>query len=487
MRIDWHRQHRRSSLAVCFFLVMFCVSGILLNHRDCLREYELSRSLLPPFYRYNSWNGGLLRGTVMLPGAPGQVAVYGAAGIFLTDTAATEFRDYTAGLPAPAHYRNIRAMAVASDSCIYALSTTGLYRSAAPGTPWREVALPAPAGEAFSDLLVHGDSIIVLGRSQAYVAAAPDAPFGAVRIAAPADGVPGETLFRRVWDLHSGRMLGTAGILVADLIALVIIFLCLTGLVIWLVPAVVRRRKRRGQHPRRLPGRILRFSLRTHRAAGLWSLVFVAAICLTGWCLRPPVLLALVSAETAARPTANPWADMLRMLRYDHATRQWILSTSRGFYRLDSLRGCPGRIEVQPPVSVMGLNVLHQVSDSGQWLAGSFSGAYLWDLRAGTVTDYITGEPADLKPGPPFGKTAVAGYSPHLRGGDILVTYDGGNDRIPMPGELATLPMPLWNVALEIHTGRIYVGNSATYFFVFIIGLLVFWCLLSGYMVSRRR
>lgn len=411
MRIDWHRQHRRSSLAVCFFLVMFCVSGILLNHRDCLREYGLSRSLLPPFYRYDSWNGGLLRGTVMLPGAPGQVAVYGAGGIFLTDTAATEFRDYTAGLPAPAHYRNIRAMAVASDSCIYALSTTGLYRSAAPGTPWREVTLPALAGEAFSDLLVHGDSIIVLGRSQAYVAAAPDAPFRAVRIAAPADGVPGETLFRRVWDLHSGRMFGTAGILVADLIALVIIFLCLTGLVRWLVPAVVRRRKRRGQHPRRLPGRILRFSL----------------------------------------------------------------------------RGCPGRIEVQPPVSVMGLNVLHQVSDSGQWLAGSFSGAYLWDLRAGTVTDYITGEPADLKPGPPFGKTAVAGYSPHLRGGDILVTYDGGNDRIPMPGELATLPMPLWNVALEIHTGRIYVGNSATYFFVFIIGLLVFWCLLSGYMVSRRR
>lgn len=474
MRIDWHRQHRWSSLTVSFFLVMFCVSGILLNHRELLRDYEIDRSLLPPFYRYDAWNGGLMRGTVRLSDGE-RVAIYGSGGIFLTDTTGSTFADYNRGLPLPAHYRNIRAMAVTADSTLYALSTTGLYRQVQPDTAWHSVDVPTAGDETFSDMIACSDSLIVLTRSRVYVSAAPGELFEAITLAPPAGKMPGETLFRRIWDFHSGQMFGAAGILAADLIAITIIFLCVSGIAIWLM----KRSKTRRLH------RTLRFSLKSHRAIGLWSLIFVALICVSGWCLRPPVLMALVSTETDAPKKSNPWDDRLRMIRYDSHSQSWLLSTSHGFYRLDSLSGIPERMDSQPPVSVMGLTVF-EPSGPGVWLCGSFSGAYLWDTMSGTVTDRFSGKPVSPEPGPPFGKIPVAGYTRHLSDTPVIVTYDRGTDIIPMPDHLRTLPMPLWNVALEIHSGRIYFGNPATYFFVFLIGLPVFWCLFSGYRISRR-
>ncbi len=32
------------------------------------------------------------------------------------------------------------------------------------------------------------------------------------------------------------------------------------------------------------------------------------------------------------------------------------------------------------------------------------------------------------------------------------------------------LPMSLWNVALEAHSGRIFIGSIATYIFIFVMG-----------------
>jgi len=87
--VNLRRQHKLSSLGVCFFLVMFCVSGIMLNHTDALADCEVSRALLPPFYRYKDWDGGLLRGTTAI--SDGRIAVYGRNGIWLTDSAGRSF------------------------------------------------------------------------------------------------------------------------------------------------------------------------------------------------------------------------------------------------------------------------------------------------------------------------------------------------------------------------------------------------------------
>ena len=45
----------------------------------------------------------------------------------------------------------------------------------------------------------------------------------------------------------------------------------------------------------------------------------------------------------------------------------------------------------------------------------------------------------------------------------------------------------LWNVALEVHSGRIFIGTIATYIFIFVMGILAFWCLWSGYKIRLKK
>ena len=182
------------------------------------------------------------------------------------------------------------------------------------------------------------------------------------------------------------------------------------------------------------------------------------------------------------------------MVRYDAACGDWLLSTTEGFYSLKSLDAIPEKLTHTPPVSVMGLNVW-QKDAGGRWLCGSFSGLYAWDRAQGTATDWFTGEQAEDKPGPPFGKKAISGFSGDLGKEPFAVEYYNGTDALPQPERFATLPMSLWNAALdmslwnaalEVHSGRIYIGIAATYVFVFIAGIAIVWCLWSGWKLRRK-
>lgn len=91
------------------FLLMFCLSGIILNHRELVRDMEISRKWLPARYEYTKWNGGLLRGTLSYSDSDSiqRVLVYGTGGIWQTDTAFSTFTDFNLGLPSGADYRQI--------------------------------------------------------------------------------------------------------------------------------------------------------------------------------------------------------------------------------------------------------------------------------------------------------------------------------------------------------------------------------------------
>ena len=99
--------------------------------------------------------------------------------------------------------------------------------------------------------------------------------------------------------------------------------------------------------------------------------------------------------------------------------------------------------------------------------------------------DYVTYEMASAGTGSPFGQISVSGFSDDFNVGACVVEYDRGTNLIPQPAELSTLPMSLWNVALEVHTGRIYIGSLATLFFVFLAGMIAIWCLWSGWKLRR--
>lgn len=492
-RTTWKKHHKWFGLILCFFMLMFGVSGIILNHRRAVADIEVSRTLLPDDYLYRNWNRGLLRGTLPYTSRDSvrRVLLYGTSGIWLCDTAGRTVADFNRGLPAAADYRNIRNVVQRPDGSLWAAGQFGLYRYQEQKQCWTACPLPMDEEEKLSDLTFRGDTLIAVGRSYLYVSRSPFRSFQRIRLQEPAGYDGRVSLFRMVWLLHSGELFGLGGKLVVDALAVIFMLLCVSGLLYWLLPKRIRRQKAAGRHPA-FSLRLLKASLNIHDGFGRYTFILLLLVAFTGWCLRPPLLIAVVQGRAPIIPHTtlddhNAWQDKLRLLRYDEACGDWLLSTSEGMYSLSALSAVPQPVHQSLPVSVMGLNVW-QKDASGQWLLGSFSGMYRWDRQRQTVTDYFTGEPAPETAGPPFGKYAVSGYSADFAGAPFTVEYNRGTDSLKMPDSLAALPLSLWNVAQEIHTGRIYTClGQGTLLFIFFAGGVALWCLWTGFAVRRRK
>ena len=90
----WRKHHKVLGLGLCFFMFMFAMSGIVLNHRPFFSKVNVGRTLLPA-YKFSKWNGGLLRGTRPLDIA--NVLIYGYAGMWLSHNGTVA--DFNEGLP----------------------------------------------------------------------------------------------------------------------------------------------------------------------------------------------------------------------------------------------------------------------------------------------------------------------------------------------------------------------------------------------------
>lgn len=155
-KATWRKQHKWLGLGISFFLLMFCVSGVLLNHRSLINDVNVSRAYLPSRYEYRNWNGGLLKGTLDLSQpsmsekqddveSGRNLLLYGNGGIWLTDTKAAFFKDFNEGLPLGADFRQIKNVVKIesnnTESILFAVSPFRLYRSGIHG-PWHEVKMP---------------------------------------------------------------------------------------------------------------------------------------------------------------------------------------------------------------------------------------------------------------------------------------------------------------------------------------------------------
>ncbi len=228
--------HKWLGLPVALLILLFCVSGIILNHPAAFVHTDIPSSWMPAGYHYRQWNRGLLRGT--LPWR-GRVLVYGSGGVYLSDSLGSRFDDLNAGLPRGADSRNIRAMAAMPSRRLFAVSAYGLYEYSG-WERWSRVEVSPHSGR-LADLAVRGDTLVVVGRSHLYVALPPYRHFRQVDIPAAPGMDRRVSLFSTVWQFHSGTLFGTPGRWVVDAVAVVLAMLALTGLAGWLLPRCGRR------------------------------------------------------------------------------------------------------------------------------------------------------------------------------------------------------------------------------------------------------
>lgn len=531
----WKKYHRWFGLVLSVFMLVFCVSGIILNHREAFSGCEVSRKWLPASYHVKNFNNGVVKGTVVKnsgslaisEGFSDSILVYGCAGVFLTDYQLSTWQDFNAGLPKSIDERNVRHLVQARDGSLWCAALRDVYRYDENSHRWKKVELPSNE-ERIMDVALAKDSmtVVALTRSRVFTIV-PFVQYGEIVkigksssetyrveskiIPAPKKYEPKTTLFKLVWHLHSGEFFGLPGKLVVDAIALVLIVLSITGILLFILPYGIRRAKKLAAKARmKRLGKQFAWNMKWHNKIGYVTIVLTLWIAITGMCLRPPLMVPLVLSKLpqAVGEDGNVWQDKLRAIRWDAIQGDWLVSTSEGFLRVDEAFSQAPKMLLDdecPKLSPMGVTVWES-DGKGGWIVGSFRGIYRWkpvNHSSNQILDYFTGKPSEETSMIPISDNLICGYSEDLFDREPMV-FDFAKGVEDAKGQVinildekdamsdlicVTAPMSLWNVALELHVGRCYSPflGPLSDLLVFLSGLLITLVLLSGYIISHRR
>ena len=519
-----HRRHRRlrwvhkwGGLFFTLFLIIFALSGIVLNHRVALSEVDVPRSVLPPEYRMEHWNLGAVKGTLRV--SSDSILLYGENGLWLTDSSRACFSRFERGMRSGADNRLVANVVRTHSGQLFAVTTFDAYQWNHSTQSWQRLTERFAPSDRMTDATVKGDTLVLQSRSELFLATAPYAHFERIHLKAPTNAPLGRFTFRTLWMLHSGELFGAWAQYFVDFLGVILIVLCLTGVVLAFFPKLLKRQRKRQPEGKSVLRRVFKFSLQLHNTLGVYLLAFLLLLTVTGMFLRPPLLVAI--ARLRHQPLAlthehnpNPWWDNLRMIRYDRHHHRWLLQTPFGFFTTSNLHSAPTKLDHEPPVGFMGTNVLQQ-EDADHWIAGSFSGLYRWNARTGESWNLYTGQRyvAPKHQGIPDFTYSVSGYSKDLSARPVVFDYNRGaeyalggaqkaatdDDRQEfvcyeradfsvMPEQVQDGRLSLWRVALETHTGRIYtfLPNIVIQLFIFLSGTFLLTVLISGFIIWRK-
>lgn len=490
----FRKTHKWVGLIIALLIILFSISGIILNHRQLLSSVDVTRNLLPKDFRYTNWNNAAVRATVKLN--ENSFLTYGNIGVWHSDSTFSTFTDFNAGFPAGIDNRKIFKI-LKTNQTLLAGTLFGLHKYNLEQKQWLKIPLPLHE-ENVVDLLQKGDSTFVMTRSHLFVTSNLKT-FDTISLPQPENYDNKVGLFKTLWVIHSGEIYGEIGKLLVDLMAVVFIFLSVGGVVLFFSKRKLKTVK--GDKPKQESIRKThKWNLKWHNKIGWITAIFLILTTLTGMFLRPPLLIAIASARVGKIPltdldTPNPWFDVLRRIMYVSEEEKFIISTSEGFYLLDKdFKNKAEFVDIQPPASVMGVTVFEQL-DAENIMVGSFEGLFMWNYKTGEVFDLIKKQPyvRPLKKGSPVGDYKITGFSTDFKGQPIAFEYqhgainiNGENEFTPMPKNVIdNAPMSLWTLALEVHTGRIY-GAFLGMFYILVVplgGILIIFTVIGGLVV----
>ena len=490
--------HKWPAIIIAFFAIVFALSGIVMNHRGIFSSIDISRKLLPVNYTYNNWNLAAVRGSLIIDSTIN--LMYGNIGIWKTTDDFKTFEDFNQGFPKGIDNRKIYSV-IQHKTTLFAGTQLGLFKREINGR-WEKINLSVKE-DRIADLGLKNDTLLVLTRHY-LLKSVNGKGFIQVQLPEPVDYERKTGLFDTFWQLHSGELFGLTGKLIVDLLGLVTILLSVTGLLHFFFPKIISRRKKKAKEVSGLVS-LKKKNMRWHNVVGYIFVLFLIINTFSGMHLRPPLLIAIANKQVGIVPgthmdSPNPWFDKLRRVLWDEDLKHYIFSTSEGFYFADeTLTRTLQPAFSQPPVSVMGCNVLKPLGNR-IYLVGSFSGMFLWNSETGEVADFFTQQPYAEPEGlqSPIGANMAAGFVEGKENA-FWFDYNGGIQRISsaswrmeslafpeMSEEIRKAsPMSLWNVALELHTGRVFENILGPFYLLIvpIAGICILLVLISGFLL----
>ena len=477
----WFRKyHKWVGLVLTPFIILFCVSGIILNHRQAFSSYDISRAWMPENYAFHNYNNGIIRGVITTH--QGNIFAYGIAGVWKTDSCFSHFTEYNHGFPKGVDNRRILNMTETADHHLWCVTPYAVYQMDNSGK-WL---LAYESHTELEDMTTRGDSLLILSRSEVLISRPPYQHFMPHALLPPnKHSVRKVNILSMVRKLHSGELFGLGGRLFMDLMAVVMIILCITGIIFTVLKSSIRH-----SSPRHIArkARQMKVDLAWHNRLGRYLILFLLWITVTGICLRAPMSTMLKKVNLSNLSSGvirNPYQDQLRGIRWHPLTSQWLLMTTKKIYHMKDLDSPPQAFPHQPKMSSMGITVFQCMDHT--WLIGSLSGLYQFNTMTGEVKGYPLPSihHAQVSKGP-----SIVGFCRLRHHSFIFEKRSGVHPRLPkMPETLKRQPISLWNVAVEIHTGRIFAAflKKAVSGYVPVCGLLLVILLITGWKVGKRK
>ena len=281
--------------------------------------------------------------------------------------------------------------------------------------------------------------------------------------------------------IHDGSILGIPGKLFVDVMGGILIFSALSAVGLWYIPG---RRKKGGK--RRHDIRIYRFLNRYYLKLGIYSLIFILVITLTGMMIRRP-FRGIIAGQTvpAAWMTAEGAGGQSALIRqavFLPRENALLLGTRSGFFKGPLDFSIPFvKAPMAVPVSGMGTSVLELLSGN-RLLVGSFAGLFLVDTVRGMVTAALH-SPRTMKShavGAVVDKGELQFWVDYHRG---IAAVGQGDFLLRMPERLEkSTGMSLWQFMRALHTGNLFRTwlGPFTWLIVPAGGLLLTVSLLTG-------
>lgn len=496
----YKKLHKWPGLIISFLLLYYSITGIFMNHREFFSNFDVNRNGLPKEFQYNNWNNGALKGNLIVN--KDSIFVFGNIGVWLTDSAFSNYRSMNSGFPRGSDNRKVFDLHIHQDGNLYAATQFGLYAFDKSLTQWKKIDLNVDI-KRFVAIESIEDSLYVLNRSYLFKGKSDgiNTQFQKIELKQPPNFKNTVSLFETIWQIHSGEIFGIPGKLFVDGLGIVTFFLSVTGIIFFFFPKWVKKRKQKQKEVSHIAG-INRWSLKWHNKTGAWLFAFLIVLFFTGMFLRPPLLIAIANARLkpvkfSHLDQPNPWYDKLRDLEYDKDRNLLLLATSDGIFYLDRNSFVPKLFKTQPPVSVMGINVFEPFKD-GAYLVGSFSGLFLWHPAHPEIYNYAQAKiHLGNTTGRPVGDYKITGIISGMNGKQFMIDYDKGAIPLYHNDTFAKMPenvikeskMAVWNLSLEIHTGRFFRFLLSDFYILLVplSGLVGIMVLLSGYLLWRKR
>lgn len=456
---------------------------------------------MPKSYTYNNWNLGALRGSEQI--GNDSILLYGNMGIWLADGELNHLSDFAIGLPEGMDNRKVFKVYKSHKGNLYLASLRGAYHWNHEKKEWQKIAIDIE-DERFVDITEKNGEIIFLSRSFLFTGTdrISNHEFKKTQLKDPTGYDNKIGLFKTLWFIHSGEIYGHWGKLLVDLLGLVFILLSLGGVIYFFMPRRIKKKHQQGESIEQIKG-FHRWNIRWHNKLGVWFIFFLLITTITGIFLRPPGLIFIASSKVAKIPytslaTSNAWFDKLRAIDYNEERGVFVLLTDARAFELDkNIESAPIAYEFQVPISIMGVTVLERIS-TDTYLVGSFAGLFEWSPKRKILFDFQNQrayQPVKTM-GPPIQNSSISGWVTNAKGEAFYTDYDNGIKAINpqwqtplMPQVIKESPISLWNLALEIHTGRYFSFLLGIFYILIvpIIGLATLFILISGLIVWWKK